>query len=49
MSSSFFGTALTLLETPWKEELELLRHSTDMRFEGSQMRQAYNAVKSCDW
>ena len=30
-------------ETPYKEELQLVRHSTDLRFEGAQMRQAYNA------
>ena len=36
-------------ESPYKEELELLRHSTDLRFDGSQMRRAYTAGKSCDW
>ena len=32
----------------YKEELKLLRHSTDMRFDGSQMRKAYKAGKSGD-
>ena len=36
-------------EKPCKEELELLRHSTDLRFDGSLMRQAYNVGKSGDW
>ena len=36
-------------ETPYKEELELLRHSNDLRFGGVLMRQAYNAVKSGAW
>ena len=36
-------------ETPHTEEPELWRHSTDLRFEGSPMRQAYNAEKSGDW
>ena len=35
-------------ETPYQEEFELLRHSTDLRIEGLQMRQAHNAVKSSD-
>ena len=33
-------------ETPYKEEFELLRHCTDMRFEGVPMRQAYHTGKS---
>ena len=36
-------------EKPYKEELELLRHSTDLRFGGLLTRQAFNAVKSSDW
>ena len=36
-------------ESLYKEELELLRHSIDLRFEGSRMRQAYNVEKSGDW
>ena len=36
-------------ESLYKEELELLRHSTDLRFEGSLMRQAYTAGTSGDW
>ena len=36
-------------EKPCKEELELLPHSTDLRFDGSLMRQAYNVGKSGDW
>ena len=36
-------------ETPYKEELEHLRHRTDLRFGGLPMRQAYNAGKSGDW
>ena len=36
-------------ETPYKEELELLRHSIDLRFGSLLMRQAYNAGKSGDW
>ena len=35
-----------LHETPYKEELELVRYSTNMRFEGVLMRQACNAGKS---
>ena len=31
------------------KELDLLRHSNDLRFEGVPMRQAYNAGKSGDW
>ena len=34
---------------PFQEELELLRHSKDLRFEGSLMRQAFCAGKSGDW
>ena len=34
---------------PCKEEVELLRHSTDLRFDGSLMRQAYNVGQSGDW
>ena len=36
-------------EVPYKEELELLRHSSDLRFEDVLMGQAYNAEKSGDW
>ena len=36
-------------ETPYKEKLELLRHSTDLRCGGSPMRKANNAGKSSDW
>ena len=36
-------------ETPYKEKIELLRHSNDLRFEGVLMRQAYNAGKSGGW
>ena len=36
-------------ETPYKEKLELLRHSTDLRFGGSPMRKANIAGKSSDW
>ena len=36
-------------ETPDKEELEFLRHSTDLCFEGVLMRQAYYAEKSSVW
>ena len=35
--------------TPKREEVELLRHSNDLRSKGVLMRQAYNAVKSGDW
>ena len=35
-------------ESPYKEELELLRHN-DLRFDGSQMRKAYSADKSGEW
>ena len=34
---------------PCKEELELVRHSNDLRLEGVLMRQAYSAKKSDDW
>ena len=33
-------------ETPYKEEPELVMHSSDLRFEGVQMRRAYFARKS---
>ena len=36
-------------ETPHTEDLELLRHCTDLRFEGVPMRQAYYYKKSGDW
>ena len=36
-------------ETPYKEELDLARHSTDPRLEGVSVRRANNAVKSGDW
>ena len=36
-------------ESPCKEELDLLLHSTDLRLDGSPMREAYNAGKSGDW
>ena len=36
-------------ETPQKEELELVQHSSDLRFEGIMMRSACEAVKSGDW
>ena len=36
-------------ETLHKEEFELLRHSTDLRFGWFLMRQAFDAVKSGDW
>ena len=36
-------------ETPYKEELDFLRHSIDLRCEGSVVRQAYNSGKSGDW
>ena len=36
-------------ETPYKEELEHLRHRIDLRFGCLPMRQAYNAGKSGDW
>ena len=36
-------------ESPYKEEPELLRHSTDLRFDGSPARNAYNAGTSGDW
>ena len=35
-------------ESPYKE-FELLRHSTDLRIDGSLKRRAYNAGKSGDW
>ena len=34
---------------PYKEESDLLWHSTDLRCEGLFMRQAYIALKSGDW
>ena len=36
-------------ETRYKEELELVRHSSDLRFEGILMRRAHYAGKSGDW
>ena len=36
-------------ETSYKEEIELVRHCTDLRFQGVPMRQAYSAGKSGDW
>ena len=36
-------------EALYKEELELVRHSNDLRFEGFLMRRAYYAGKSGDW
>ena len=36
-------------KSPNKEELELLRHSTDLRFGGSLLRKAQSAGKSGDW
>ena len=36
-------------ETLYKEELELLQHSTNLRFGGFLMRQAFDAGKSGDW
>ena len=36
-------------ESPYKEELELLRVSNDMFVDGSLMRQATKAVKADDW
>ena len=36
-------------EAPYKEALEFVRHSSDLRFEGILMRRAYEAVKSRDW
>ena len=36
-------------ETPHKDELDIVRHSTDLRVEGVLMRQANNAEKSGDW
>ena len=36
-------------ETPYREELELVRHNSDLRFEGVPMRRACYAEKSCDW
>ena len=36
-------------ETPYKGELELLRHSNDLRFEAVLMRQAYNTENPRDW
>ena len=36
-------------EAPCKEELELVRHSTDLRIEGVLMRRANCAEKSGDW
>ena len=30
---------------PYKDELEMLRHSTDLRFDGSLKRQAYDAAE----
>ena len=36
-------------ESPYKEELELVKHSSDLRFEGLLMRRAYFAGRSDDW
>ena len=36
-------------ESPYKEELELVRHSSDLHFEVLLMRRAYYAGKSDDW
>ena len=36
-------------ESPYKEELELIRHSSDLRFEGLVMRRAYYEGRSGDW
>ena len=36
-------------EMPYKQELELLRHSTDLCFGDWQMRQAHITVMSVDW
>ena len=36
-------------ETPYKEELELVRHSRDLRFEGILLRSACEAGKSGGW
>ena len=37
------------LEAPYKEEPELLTHSTDLSFDGLLMSQSYHAGKSGDW
>ena len=36
-------------ESPYKEALELFRHSGDLRFEGLLMRRAYYSGRSGDW
>ena len=36
-------------ETPYKEEPEPVRHSSDLRFEDTLMRRAFYAEKSSDW
>ena len=36
-------------ESPYKEELELLRISSDLRLDGTLMRQAFKASKAGDW
>ena len=35
-------------ESPYKEELEVFRHSSELRFEGLQIRRAWEAEKSVD-
>ena len=36
-------------DTPCEEELELVSHSSDLRFDGKLMHPAYHAEKSGDW
>ena len=37
------------LDSPYKEEFELLRHSKDLRLDGSLIRQAFYVGKSRNW